>query len=274
LEFLTEATKATKSLSLTVVVPGDWPGRQTLLEETFEPKPTEILFENGARYARFELEPPFDGQKITIKSVLELRAPGLGVPKRKKGEDDGGADPRWLAAENGIELEDQAIRELAQSLKGKKPQELARSAAEQTSAILRSSGYDPVSKGAAAALAAKAGDCSEFSDLMVALLRVREVPARPVLGLCTEWKDTPKHAWVEAHVAGSGWTMFDPIRGKSNPDSMKGPHATYIWMTPIRNDERLAGYGFFHYSSRGGAAKVVGNVFLRSGRQPERSAPL
>lgn len=68
------------------------------------------------------------------------------------------------------------IREMAQGLKGKKPQDVARSAAEQTSATLRSSGFDPVDKGAAAALEAKAGDCSEFSDLMVALLRVREVP--------------------------------------------------------------------------------------------------
>lgn len=273
-EFLTEATKATKSLVLTVVVPGDWPGRQTLLEETFEPKPTEILVENGTRYARFELEPPFDGRKITISSVLELRAPGLGVPKLKKGEDDGGADPRWLEAEKGIELEDPAIREMAQGLKGKKPQDVARSAAEQTSTTLRPSGYDPVDKGAAAALEAKAGDCSEFSDLMVALMRVREVPARRVGGLLTDWMDTPKHGWVEVHIAGSGWTMFDPIRGKTSPDKMTGPNATYIWLTPIRNDDRLAGYSFYHFASRGGVAKVVGNVFLRTGRQPERSAPL
>lgn len=68
--------------------------------------------------------------------------------------------------------------------------------------------------------------------------------------------------------------MFDPIRGKTSPDKMNGPNATYIWLTPIRNDDRLAGYDYYHFGARGGVAKVVGTVFLRTGRQPERSAPL
>lgn len=92
--------------------------------------------------------------------------------------------------------------------------------------------------GAAAALSTKSGDCSEFSSLMVALLRTIGIPARKVLGLVLVDGDvsspTPKfdakvgdvwsysyeedtipgHAWVQYYVPGiEAWVSADPTWG-------------------------------------------------------------
>ncbi len=93
--------------------------------------------------------------------------------------------------------------------------------------------------GAAEALSTKSGDCSEFSSLMVALLRTVGIPARKVLGFSLIDEDVssplpkydvkvgdiwsysledgnlPGHAWVQYYVPGLGWVSADPTWGNS-----------------------------------------------------------
>ena len=92
-------------------------------------------------------------------------------------------------------------------------------------------------KGAAAALLTKTGDCSEFSSLMVALLRTVGIPARKVLGIALldedpdspaprydvkvgdvwsysyEDENIPGHAWVQYYIPEIGWVSADPTWG-------------------------------------------------------------
>ncbi len=86
------------------------------------------------------------------------------------------------------------------------------------------------------------GDCSEFSDLMITLLRIQSIPARKVTGflISNNPSHTPKsggkytfdinyngltqtvsstneilgHAWVEYYVPNIGWIACDPTWGK------------------------------------------------------------
>ncbi len=93
--------------------------------------------------------------------------------------------------------------------------------------------------GAAASLSTKAGDCSEFSSLMVALLRTVGIPARKVLGISlvdedpssqtpkydlevgdvwsysTDEDNIPGHAWVQYYIPEIGWVSADPTWGNS-----------------------------------------------------------
>lgn len=85
--------------------------------------------------------------------------------------------------------------------------------------------------GASAAYGNKSGDCSEFSSLMITLLRIQDIPARKVTGLLLsdEYLFKPKvgdiytytwgygkvptilgHAWVEYYVPNIGWIACDP----------------------------------------------------------------
>jgi len=93
--------------------------------------------------------------------------------------------------------------------------------------------------GAKTALETKKGDCSEFSSLMVALLRAQGIPARKVLGfgvvsgdiatpqplfdpkMGSAWNyskkdgNLPGHAWVQYYVPRYGWISSDPTWGQA-----------------------------------------------------------
>lgn len=274
-EFVVTPSADTTSVTLTVVIPGDWRGRQTLRRETFDPQPKQVLGEAGTRYAVFELAGPGKREPLAIRidSELDLWPPALGVPKPKKGEDDGGEAAEWLRAEPFVESEDPRVVAAARSLAGKQPDDLVRSATGKVLAALEFGGFAPTAVGAGQALELGRGDCSEYSDLLVALLRARQVPARHIQGFTTDWTDTPKHSWVEAHVPGKGWTMLDPTRADTDPEALTGPRANYVWLSPRRNDDRLAGHHYYRYTYQGGAAEVRGSVTLRVGKT-EKSAAL
>jgi transglutaminase-like putative cysteine protease len=64
----------------------------------------------------------------------------------------------------------------------------------------------------------KQGVCQDFSHLMLAVCRIKGIPARYVSGyhFVTDLSGGPanfeqaSHAWVEAHIPGVGWLGFDP----------------------------------------------------------------
>jgi transglutaminase-like putative cysteine protease len=89
-------------------------------------------------------------------------------------------------------------------------------------------------EGAKWAFENRKGDCSEYSDLMITLLRCQGIPARKVTGYVISndptlrpyvgqtWKFTLSdtedtflgHAWVEYYVEGIGWIASDPTWNK------------------------------------------------------------
>jgi len=64
----------------------------------------------------------------------------------------------------------------------------------------------------------KKGVCQDFTHLMLAICRVKGIPARYVSGYhfvkdlqCVTYGfEQASHAWVEAHIPGVGWLGFDP----------------------------------------------------------------
>jgi hypothetical protein len=96
-------------------------------------------------------------------------------------------------------------------------------------------------KGASWAYSNRKGDCSEYADLMITLLRIQNIPARKVLGFVVtpEVQKIPKigdyftydltydgsstnktsnltqHAWLEYFVPNIGWIACDPTWGVS-----------------------------------------------------------
>ena len=67
-------------------------------------------------------------------------------------------------------------------------------------------------KGALGALKLGGGDCTDYTDLFVALCRARGLPARHVHGiLASGFSDTPKHSWAEVYIPHNGWVRLDPF---------------------------------------------------------------
>jgi len=81
------------------------------------------------------------------------------------------------------------------------------------------------------------GACGEFANLMVALCRAKEIPAKSISGLSipfmpvfnkSNWShQAGAHAWVEFYSDGK-WHFADPSRGgNGNFDRVDGFHLSY-----------------------------------------------
>ena len=73
--------------------------------------------------------------------------------------------------------------------------------------------------GAQAALGPMGADCTEYTDLLVALSRAKGIPARYFEGLLYLDKGTGaiakvEHAWPDAYMPGVGWVALDPTLGR------------------------------------------------------------
>ena len=74
--------------------------------------------------------------------------------------------------------------------------------------------------GAQAALGPMGADCTEYTDLLVALSRARGIPARYYEGLLYHEQGTEavakiEHAWPDVYLPSIGWTAMDPTLGRN-----------------------------------------------------------
>jgi transglutaminase-like putative cysteine protease len=80
--------------------------------------------------------------------------------------------------------------------------------------------YNGNNWGAQAALGPMGADCTEYTDLLVALSRAQGIPARYFVGLLYLDKKTDaiakiEHAWPDVYMPGVGWVALDPTLGRS-----------------------------------------------------------
>jgi transglutaminase-like putative cysteine protease len=73
--------------------------------------------------------------------------------------------------------------------------------------------------GAQAALGSMGADCTEYSDLLVALSRAQGIPARYFEGLLyldqrTDDLAVLEHAWPDVYLPTAGWVAVDPTLGR------------------------------------------------------------
>ncbi len=89
------------------------------------------------------------------------------------------------------------------------------------------------------------GVCQDFAHFMIALLRLKGVPARYVSGFIETLPPPgqPKlvgadatHAWVSVYSPGHGWVGFDPTNGKTRDESyiLTARGRDYFDITPLR----------------------------------------
>jgi transglutaminase-like putative cysteine protease len=82
--------------------------------------------------------------------------------------------------------------------------------------------------GAQAALGPMGADCTEYTDLLVALSRSQGIPARYFEGLLyldqgSDAQVKIEHAWPDVYLPGTGWTALDPTLGR-----VPANHSTYF----------------------------------------------
>jgi transglutaminase-like putative cysteine protease len=80
--------------------------------------------------------------------------------------------------------------------------------------------YNGENWGAQASLGPMGADCTEYTDLLVALSRAQGIPARYFEGLLYLDKGTDslakiEHAWPDVYMPAVGWVALDPTLGRS-----------------------------------------------------------
>lgn len=228
----------TPKVQLICMIPQDIENVQKVHSITYSRPATRIFEENGTKYAEFTIENENGIFPIYINTKIELFSHDF--KSAKKGRTVAmDAPEKYLAAEKFIEKDDSLIRSCESFLVDKDTLKTIKNIYDYVSNNMVYSRNFPGEKGAARALRQLKGDCSEFTDLFVALCRANNIPAMAVSGYYVDFTNTPRHAWAEVYCGKYGWFRLDPTTGRSrNFDYLPN---NYIQLSTIRNDKTLCG---------------------------------
>lgn len=176
----------------------------------------------GTRVDAFGVRAPHERLEVVVEATVEVTdrptAP-IGVPVAAL------ADPafvdahRELLTPSAMAASDAAVGALAEQVApdAEDLMELATAlCAAVDERVAHVPGVTHVGTSVSDVLTAGSGVCQDRAHLLVALARLRGIPARYVSGyLCAgpTGQDTTTHAWVEVAVPGHGWHTLDPSDG-------------------------------------------------------------
>ena len=201
---------------------------QTFVHEVFDPQPERITTDaNGVRIAEYVVNDiPAHGQKVlehryalinyTITYQINFGLITNSIPSEYQ---------KYLQAEPGIEVNDPAIQQYAESVAqdDTNPYVIARRLFSDINLFMTYEDDPETTHSALNALRTGKGNCVDYTYLYTACLRSLGIPAR----VCTGYlysagaehpvgadgliaADSLKHNWVEFYVNGNGWVVADP----------------------------------------------------------------
>jgi transglutaminase-like putative cysteine protease len=243
--------QGTEKVVLTAPVPRSIEGRQKIVSVKCSPKPEREWEANGVNYVRLVLNNPVGLQIATMDVEAELYRYDLeSASKRRRGELETKEQlTPWLKAEKYVEVDAKEIQQAAKSIGGADEIDKVRNIMAFVHAKVRYTGYDADDHGASWALQNGRGDCTEFSDLLVALCRAKNIPARIWDGFLVDDianGDTAKHSRVEVYTRKYGWVPFDPLHVARKNATFEKLKPVYVYLDPQRSDAVLQNY---HYSA-------------------------
>jgi transglutaminase-like putative cysteine protease len=253
-------SRGTEKLIFTVLVPKTIPGRQKLGTLHYSHRPLSEFEEQGSKYARFLFTNLSGRIELKIQADVELARYDFSLATAR-----GPSKTRltnlkpWLVDEKYLEKDAPEVKEAASGLSGKDELETIRAIMSFVQQTLTYSGYDPVDRGAVWALQKRRGDCSEYTDLFVAVCRAKKIPARVWEGYTlneVQKGDTPRHAWAEAYTQKYGWIPFDPLHTARKSASFEKMKPIYLYMGSRRNDATLENYHYYQWRYWGNDVEV------------------
>lgn len=249
-------TGPTGRITFVAVIPRDLPGRQEIVSLRYSVPPTRIFEREGTRYAEWALRSVRSPITLAVDADAVLQRYDLAVARQDPAPLDP-PTPGHLAAEPYLETEDAGLRSIAAEIPdGPDAVETARHVHAAVLARLERSAFNPGEVGAAQALRLGTGDCTEFADVFVTLMRIKGVPARVAEGLVTKGRDTLKHNWAEFHAYGLGWIPVDPSNAEAGTARFDELRPIYLRLSTIRNDPVLRGH-YWRYRYSGGPPPAV-----------------
>lgn len=249
--FVTNAT----DVRLDVLLPRSFEGIQRIANASLSPKPATTLLEDGLTYARYFWPRPAASNRVELSFETELLgSPASGPALLAK------PTTNDLRAERFIESDAPEIQRLAQGLPGRGDEQRARAVLTCVTNLLAEGPFDPDERGAVEALKRGRGDCSDFSDVFIALCRAAGIPARSVQGyLLTPPRpgDTQRHDWAEVWLRGQGWVHVDPFHIELGHGRFGVRPPCLLRLDTHRANPVLMGYHGYRATARGDGFDVA-----------------
>jgi transglutaminase-like putative cysteine protease len=201
-----------------VALIGDFPPYQEVSSMEISPNAYKLIVdEYGNHYAEFDLSEQPAGTTQTIKIDYQVSVHDLTYDLSVC---QGDLPQDFLQPELHIESGNPQVIALAAKLSQGKGSDC-----QQVRAFYDYIGnelvytYNGLNWGAQAALGPMGADCTEYSDLLVALGRAQGIPSRYFEGLLyldrsTDALAKTEHAWPDTYLPSIGWVAMDPTLGR------------------------------------------------------------
>ena len=236
-----EANGETERARFLALTPIDLPHRQRVLQREWILPPTATYERPGGLEAEWIFDNPKGSFELGCVLTVEVYpfdlAHAAGTP-----ETDPVVLDTYLRNESNLEKHTPRVARAARELAPENAEELEllRALFKGTLLELSNQGFIKAERGANRALKMGGGDCTEFSDVLVALCRGRGLPARHIRGFLARpfsAEDTPKHSWVEVHLKEEGWVRLDPFFNKLGTATFESLSNDYVQVSCDRNEE-------------------------------------
>ncbi|MHC4185806.1 MAG: transglutaminase-like domain-containing protein [Planctomycetota bacterium] len=269
----------TSRIEFVVALPKTIPGKQKILGITYSPKPSKVFHENGNRYAEYVFVRPRKGFQVKIGVKAELFRYDLFTARRKYVKDPPESETyslkEFLRQERYIEKDHPRVQQIAESIEGKTQTDTVKQIYTYVINNLEYIIQGEEDLGAVRALENNKGDCSEYSDLFVAICRAKNIPARVATGYTVRSDDvSPKHHWVEVCLEKYGWVPFDASWGDVENTFIRNRafermSPVYIYLSHIRNDEVLHNRHFFAYLYLGDKVQLKDTIEFKQSAESQ-----
>lgn len=246
IDYILHTSGQPERIIFTALFPHSIDFKQQISDVRFQPEPTKTFRDQNSSYAIFAFDNPVphDTVSITGRAVLSafdyLRVMQDSVYKFDT------LRPQYLLPEKFIESDHPEIREMAEKLK--KPDDLTTVKRISDFIKLSMTLNDSINTelGALETLRQSKGSCTDYADLMIALCRACDIPARFAEGFAINL-NTPAHDWVEIYTEEYGWIPFDPNLHDAGMASFLTLQPQYIYLTNKRNDSILNNFHYYSY---------------------------
>ena len=272
----------TPVVKFVALLPQTISGRQKILGVDYSQEPSRIFSKNGNRYAEFVFVKPEKPFKVQINIKAELFRYDLSTAREKQAEKTPPEDADlkdFLKQEKYIEKDHSLIQQIAEDITGQNETDIVKSIYEYVIDNLEYGGPAHEELGAVTAAQCKKGDCTEYSDLFVALCRAKNIPARVATGFTVRSDDIPpKHHWAEVYLQEYGWVPFEPCWGDVQATAIRNMafetlKPIYVYLSRIRNDEILYNSHFYSYTYWGDKATLKDSIEFKQSAKPDSGSP-
>jgi len=242
----------TSKVRFLVILPRTIQGRQTVSGLTFHgEQPHRVFKRGGTSFAEYLFKNPNEDKRVEITARVVIVPSDLDAIRSSRLPGPTRQTRTFLKHERYIEKDDPLVVDELRRIRFDPQADdlgVVRALYQHVMRRLRDGGYISSSTGAVGTLKRGNGDCTDYTDLLVALARAKGVPARHVTGFVTmRGSGTPKHSWAELYTQSMGWIPLDPLWGDLNSATFERRPNKFLEMYDNRNEEVINYWRFWYW---------------------------